>query len=479
MIDDEPNIQLGFRRAFRRDDLRVVTAGSVEEGLRQFESVQPDVVLLDLCLPDGDGLEAFRRMRQRDSRCLVIFITAHGTTETAIEATKEGAYDYLLKPLEVDRVREVVEGALRIRHMMHVPTVLGSEKETFDDAGEIDAIIGRCPAMQVVYRSVGRAAPQNVNVLILGESGTGKELVARALYQHSLRKDKPFLAVNCAAIPETLLESELFGHERGAFTGADRRRVGKFEQCDGGTLFLDEVGDMSLATQAKLLRVLQDRTFQPLGSNATLRTDVRIVAATNRDLQAMVAEGTFRMDLYYRLADFTIDLPPLRERPGDLALLVRHLLGQINREVGTTVDVVPPETAEILEKYPWPGNIRELQNVLRTALLHSMGPVLLPEFLPASVRRQVSGPVVATESHPSGCETEEDDFRKVLNDLLDRGEVDVYPSMIRRLDALVLEIVGERAGGNQVRMSSILGITRNTLRAKLRSFDEEPESRRA
>lgn len=459
VIDDEPNILLCFRRAFRDEPLEVVTADSAGEGLALARAHRPDVAIVDLCLPDGSGLDVFRALRREDPNCLVIIITAHGSTESAIQATKEGAFDYLLKPLEVPLVRETVVSALRIRDMMHAPESLayGASSPSSDST-----MIGRSPAMQAVYKAIGRAAPQNVNVLILGESGTGKELVARSLHQHSRRAGSTFLAVNCAAIPETLLESELFGHEKGAFTGADRRRTGKFEQCHGGTLFLDEIGELSSATQAKLLRVLQDRCFQPLGSTETICADVRIVAATNRDLDVMVREGRFRADLYFRLADFSIELPPLRERLDDLPELVQYLLRRLNAELGTDITRVHDEAMLALSRYPWPGNVRELQNTLRTSMLHATGPVLLPQFLPARITAGLAGSL-------DGDEAGNDDFRRLLLTLLDEGQEGVYHTLVGRLDRLVLEVLHQRTGGNQVQMSRILGITRNTLRAKLRA----------
>ncbi len=292
---------------------------------------------------------------------------------------KLGAFDYLLKPLELHQVREIVGRALAVSRAMHVPTVVAGEGPVDERA---DLIIARCPAMQEVVKAVGRVADKDVTVLITGASGTGKELIARALYQHSRRAAGPFLAVNCAAIPETLLESELFGHEKGAFTGADRRRIGKFEQCHGGTLFLDEIGDMTPLTQSKMLRVLQEQRFERLGGNETIRTDARVLAATNLNLEAAVAAGRFRQDLYYRLSVFAIALPPLRERGEDLPLLVHHYVRRYSRELGKGVTTVAPETMELLRRQSWPGNVRELQSVLLTALLHASGPVLLPQFLP-------------------------------------------------------------------------------------------------
>src|SRR5689334_23044580 len=280
VIDDEDSVRYSFRRVFEGDKVRVLTARTAAEGLEQVREHGPDVVVLDLQLPDRPGLDVFPQIKALDPKRPVIFVTAHGTTETAIEAMKGGAFDYLVKPVDLDRLSQLLDRAFEAARLMHVPAVLPAE-----DSG--DRIVGRSSVMQEMSKAVGRIAPQDVNVLILGESGTGKELVARALYHHSRRADKPFLAVNCAAIPETLLESELFGHEQGAFTGAQRRRIGKFEQCDGGTLFLDEIGDMAPALQAKMLRLLQEQRFERLGSNETLQTQVRVLAATNHDLERL------------------------------------------------------------------------------------------------------------------------------------------------------------------------------------------------
>ena len=380
LVDDEPSIQHAFRRAFSGQDVSIATAASAAEALVAIATRKPDAAVLDLNLPDMSGLEMFRRLQKIDARIPVMFITGHGTTDTAIEAMKLGALDYLIKPLELPRLRELVAHAFQVSRLMRVPAVVAEEDPTSESS---DMLVGRCPAMQEVYKAIGRVASQEITVLILGESGTGKELVARAIYQHSRRPQKPFLAINCAAIPETLLESELFGHERGAFTGADRTRIGKFEQCSGGTLFLDEIGDMTPVTQTKILRVLQEQRFERVGGNESIRTDVRIIAATNRDLEKLTAAGDFRADLFYRLSVFMIRLPPLRERPGDLPLLVEHFVRRFSRELGKDVAQVTPEVLETLCRYPWPGNLRELQSVLKQAILRTTGPVLLPDFLPA------------------------------------------------------------------------------------------------
>jgi two-component system nitrogen regulation response regulator GlnG len=315
--------------------------------------------------------------------------------------------------------------------------------------------------MQEVYKAIGRVADQTFPVLITGESGTGKELVARAIYQHGPRSKAPFLALNCAAIPENLLESELFGHEKGAFTGADLRRIGKFEQCNGGTLLLDEVGDMPLSLQAKMLRVLQDQTFERVGGNETIRTDVRLIAATHRDLKAWSDEGKFRLDLYYRLGVFAINLPPLRERGEDLPLLVQFYLRRGSRELGREVREVAPEALARLRGYSWPGNVRELQSVLKQALLRVHGPVLLPDVLP-ELTESPGKPAAPVAPAGAGFDTE-----AFLRQRLGPDSRDLYAEIHRELDRLVLPRVLEHTGGNQSQAAVLLGISRRTLRTRL------------
>jgi two-component system, NtrC family, response regulator AtoC len=320
LIDDDPVLILEqVRVAFPSPAHTVVVACTGAEGLERVSAVPPDVILLDLRLPDQSGLDVYQQIRRIDARIPVIFVTMAKTADAAIEAMRQGAYDYLFKPLDPHQLRRVVGEALEVARRMRQPAVVA---ETAADPDMEGAIVGTCPAMREVYKAIGRVAAQDVPVLITGESGTGKELVARAVYQHGRRARAPFLALNCAAIPENLLESELFGHEKGAFTGADRRRIGKFEQCNGGTIFLDEIGDMALALQAKVLRLLQEQAFERVGGNETIRTDVRLIAATHRDVKVCSAEGKFRPDLYYRLSVFTIHLPPLRERGDNLPMLV-------------------------------------------------------------------------------------------------------------------------------------------------------------
>jgi two-component system, NtrC family, nitrogen regulation response regulator GlnG len=459
VIDDEPGVCYSFGRVFSGEGVEVVTATTAAGGLEAFERTRPDVVVLDLQLPDQSGLELFARLHALDPQRPVIFITAHGTTDTAIEAMKRGAFDYLVKPVDVDRISSVVGRAFETARMMRVPAVLPTEDEA-------DRIIGRTPVMQEMGNLIGRVAPQDVNVLILGESGVGKELVARALYQHSRRVGKPFLAINCAAIPETLLESELFGHEAGAFTGAVQRRIGKFEQCDGGTLFLDEVGDMSAAVQAKMLRVLQEQRFERVGGHQAVRTSVRILAATNQDLEQLAAEGRFRKDLYYRLRVVTIRVPPLRERVADVAELAHHFLFRFNRELGRDLRAFDPRTLALLQRHTWPGNVRELQSVIKEAMLRAAGHLLLPEFLPDRLQDQAE----PSPPRPGQSPDAEAALTTLVDDLLRRGERDLYAGVIQQVERVLLARVLRQTHGHQSQAADLLGINRSTLRAKLREL---------
>ncbi|HEY2157541.1 MAG TPA: sigma-54 dependent transcriptional regulator, partial [Isosphaeraceae bacterium] len=401
-------------------------------------------ILLDLRLPYFSGLDLFRAIREIDARIPVIFVTVARTADTAIEAMQQGAFDYLFKPLDLRELRRIVGEAVEVSRRMREPTV------TMDIPPDLDAegvMVGSCPAMRDVYKAIGRVAAQNVPVLVTGESGTGKELVALAIYQHSDRARAPFLALNCAAIPENLLESELFGHERGAFTGAERRRVGKFEQVHGGTILLDEIGDMSLALQAKILRLVQDQSFERVGGNETVRTDVRLIAATNRDLKSMAWKETFRPDLYYRLSVFTIHLPPLRERGEDLEPLVKLYLRRFGRELGREVSEIAPEAWELLRNHSWPGNIRELQSVLKKALLQSSGTVLLAAFLPEELSHgdQQTNAIDATARFRPGVSLSE----------LERGAIQECLN---------------RTGGNRQQTADLLGISTRTLLRKIREY---------
>jgi two-component system nitrogen regulation response regulator GlnG len=459
VIDDDPAVLVVCRRAFQGSDVSVLTAETSREGLALLGRCPADALLLDVHLPDGTGLDLFGKLRERDATLPVIFITACGKSETAIEAMKRGAFDYLQKPLDLPALRDLLGRAFESRRLMRTPVAMGGEAEA--EAGG-DVLVGRSPAMQAVYKAIGRVAGQDVTVLIRGESGTGKELIARAIYQHSERAARPFLAINCAAIPEALLESELFGHEKGAFTGADRQRIGKFEQCNGGTLLLDEIGDMPLPLQAKMLRLLQEQRFERLGGNQTVRTDVRLLAATHQDLEKRIAEGRFRADLYYRLNVFSIHVPPLRARAEDLPLLLDHFLARLRRELGRCVDQVAPEVVEALRRHPWPGNVRQLESALKQAVLQASPPQLVPADLPEYVRLPPPG----AAAEPGAAEPALD-LAAFIRDRLAAGTEDLYAEALRQLEVSLLRQVLEHTGANQVQAARILGIARNSLRKKM------------
>lgn len=482
IVDDEPNVRYSLEKGLGSASLKVITAGTAREGIELARKEQPDAIILDVRLPDMTGLQAFQQIREFAPKTPTVIITAFASTETAINAMQFGAFEYLLKPVDLTQLRDVVRRALELSRLCSVPAVFDQPSDLDDEGtedGSVDRIVGTSPVMQDVYKMIGRVAGQNVPVLILGESGTGKELVARAIYQHSHRAERPFLAINCAALPETLLESELFGHERGAFTGAERRRIGKFEQCHGGTLFLDEIGDMTPATQARVLRVLQDGRFERVGGNETVSTDVRIIAATNRDLDAMIADGRFRMDLLYRLNTFTVRLPALRDRASDIPALVKWFVRVTCRELNCSRPTIAAETLELMQSCRWPGNIRELQSAVRYALVHAVSDILTPDCLPPSVR----GLPVVPDAGSTADETTGsrnaisvpalDDVKAMVRQLLAEHEPEIYRRVLNDVERVLLSEVLSHAEGNQVQASELLGISRTTLRHKLEHLNPD------
>ncbi|MEN6452168.1 MAG: sigma-54 dependent transcriptional regulator [Thermoguttaceae bacterium] len=454
VIDNDSAVVHAFRRSLQEMEVTVLSTQTGAAAMDLLGKYRVDVVVLDTKLPDGLGLDVLRQIHEHDATIPVILIAASGTANDAIEAIACGAFDYVYKPVHSERLRELVLQAVRSRQLRS-PEAQAGEPVSVGHETPIDSMIGDCLAMQEVYKAIGRVASKKVNVLILGESGTGKELVAEAIQRHSPRAGAQFLAVNCAAIPEPLLESELFGHEKGAFTGADNKRIGKFEQCSGGTLFLDEVGDMTPVMQSKVLRVLQEGRFERVGGNKTVETDVRIIAATNRNLEQMVGQGQFRPDLYYRLNVFNIQLPPLRERAGDIPLLVEYFLRMYCRELDRSPCSASPEALDLLMHYSWPGNVRELQSVLKRAVLRVSGPVLMPEYLPADLLNKESRSL------------EFDDF---VDERLRAGSTSLYAEALAFTERLMLTKVLKHTGGNQSQAAKILNITRGTLRSKIREL---------
>ena len=475
LIDDEADVQYSFRRIFDSPEVELTTAASGEEGLRLIPRINPDLVIMDVRMGGMSGLETLRRMREIDAKLPIIMMTAYGTTQTAIEAMKLGAYDYLLKPFDVPKLKQIVGAALKaardMKQVVSYEPLL--ESEDFDLG-----IVGRSEAMQNVFKVIGQLSASDATALITGESGTGKELVARAIYHHSRRNERPFLAINCAAIPENLLESELFGHEKGAFTGAATQRIGKFEQCDGGTIFLDEIGDMSAATQTKILRVLQSGTFERVGGNHSIRADVRIIAATNKPLERAVAAKEFREDLFYRLNVVRIHLPALRERREDIRLLVNYFLKKFAEPQKQAPRSISAETLRALEQYHWPGNVRELENVIQRAIVMAKGEAILASNLPAEVFRGVTPPAVPVAAAnapmaPAGtCPAELASAARTLFQWARKDDkLKVIPAVEREL---IIQALAE-TNGNQVRAAKLLGITRATLRKRVEKFNIKQE----
>jgi nitrogen regulation protein NR(I) len=477
LIDDEADVQYSFRRILDAKQIELTTASSGEEGLKLIPVIKPDLVIMDIRLGGMNGLETLRRLRQIEPKLPVIMMTAYGTTQTAIEAMKLGAYDYQLKPFDVPKLMETLSKALKAaRDMKQIVTC----QSTVDAEDQALGIIGRCDAMQEVFKLIGQLSVADTTVLITGESGTGKELVARAIYHHSKRKDQPYLAINCAAIPENLLESELFGHERGAFTGAVAQRIGKFEQCHQGTLFLDEIGDMSLSTQTRILRVLQSGEFERVGGNQTVRVDVRVMAATNRSLEQAVAAKQFREDLFYRLNVVRIQLPSLRERRGDIRLLIDYFLSQCARRHRLPAKSISPEAVAALEHHVWPGNVRELENAIQHALVVSKSDPIQIHDLPPEVNRiNASAPwmtpqtaaMAASEPQPIPAFDPTALSLESISDHLFRWarqdrQLKILPAVER---CLIISALRETQG-NQVQTARLLGITRATLRKRIEKF---------
>jgi two-component system, NtrC family, nitrogen regulation response regulator GlnG len=459
VVDDEPLICQSFDWVFTASGVEVTTAGTLAEGWRRVEEDRPDVVVLDLQLPDGSGLELFERIQKDDPRRPVIFLTAHGTADTAIEAMKRGAFDYIGKPFELEEMSGLLNRALETARLRSQPALAPVEPP-------VDRIVGKSPLVREISKQIGRVAPLDVSVLILGESGTGKELVARAIHQHSGRADRAFLAINCAAIPEGLVESELFGHEPGAFTGASQRRIGRLEQADGGTLFLDEIGDMPLPVQAKILRFLQNQTFERIGGRKPVTTHVRVLAATNHDLDQLIADGRFRADLYYRLKEVTLWIPPLRDRTEDIDELARHFLIQFARKAGRDIGEFAPEVMAALRDHAWPGNVRELRAVVNDMAVRTSGRVVGPDALPSQIRPASQSPEAADSRPP------ELNVIANIEALLAANETDMYDRVVGAVERELITRVLRHTHGHLGKACEHLGIDRKTLRSKLRDLGE-------
>jgi len=460
IVDDDAQLRQSFEKLLNAEGHTVKTASSGEAAISLVKAAVPDLVIMDVRMPGMSGLEAFRAIHEIEPKLPVIIMTAFGTTDTAIEATKLGAFEYVLKPPEIPDILALIGQALEAGRCMRSRV----ELDVAPDTAAADAIIGKSNPMQEVYKAIGRVAPTDATVLVRGDSGTGKELVARAIYQHSLRSAKPFLIINCVAIPETLLESELFGYEKGAFTGAVNRRVGKFEQAHGGTVFLDEIGDMPFSIQAKILRLLQERSIERLGGREPIPVDVRIIAATNRDLEAALAQGRFREDLYYRLKVVTLWLPPLKERSQDITLLAEYFLARFAKEMGMGNPGTTAEAKMLLQNYQWPGNVRELANAMQKALIFSRGYPIHPE----DVSRAIGGESLAKES---GDQQTDEIVRQWVRQTLAAGEgKDVFEVCMDHFASLIISEALDLTGGNRSRAAKLLGISRPTLLSKIDKY---------
>ncbi|MBN1105443.1 MAG: sigma-54-dependent Fis family transcriptional regulator [Deltaproteobacteria bacterium] len=461
IIDDDDQLRKSFERLLADEGYTISCAPSGEAGLKIIRTMVPDLVILDMRMPGMNGFETFKAIHGIEPKLPVIMMTACGTTETAIEATKMGAFDYILKPFDIPDMLSVIGQALEAGRYMRSPVDINSLPEKFSR----DAIVGRSKSMQDLYKAIGRVSPTDATVLIRGESGTGKELVARAVYQHSLRSNRPFLVINCVAIPETLLESELFGYEKGAFTGAAYRRIGKIEQANHGTIFLDEIGDMPFSIQAKILRLLEERSIERLGGRETIPVDVRIIAATNRDLEAAIEEGRFREDLYYRLKVVTLWLPPLRERPGDVPLLAEYFMARFASDMDMDNPGATKEAATLLTCYPWPGNVRELANTIHKALIYNRGTPINDEAISQAIRGRERPASGQDDGSP-----EQAVRQWVRAGLLSENRENIFENLVDRFASILISEALTLTGGNRSQSAKLLGMSRPTLHSKIDKY---------
>ena len=459
LIDDDQQLSLSFTKILVQEGYRTEVAYNGQDGIAMAADLNPDLVILDIRLPDMSGMEVFEAIHAMNSKLPVIIITAFGTTETAIEAIKQGAYDYIYKPFDVPEMLDLIKKGLLAGRCMSSPVDVNPGADDFSGR---EALLGTSSQMLEVYKAIGRVSSTDATVLIRGESGTGKELAARAVYNHSLRAEKPFMVINCVAIPETLLESELFGYEKGSFTGAAHRRVGKIEQARGGTVFLDEIGDMPMSIQAKFLRLLQENSIERLGGKEPISVDVRIIAATNRDLERAVADGLFREDLYYRLQVITITMPPLRERKGDSIILAEYLLARLSAEMSMVNPGISPGAVKKIEQYDWPGNIRELANALKKVLIFNRGAPVQAEEITLTELDSRNRTDIADET--AICSV-----RQWVSECLksEEKEEKIFDACLDHVAALLMEEALDCTEGNRSRAAKLLGISRPTFHSKL------------
>ena len=462
MVDDEESLRWVLKRGLEKKECTVDLAASAEEALALLEQHSYGMAFVDIRMSGMDGLQLLEHVKSRFANLLVVIMTAQNTMENAVAAMKKGAFDYLIKPFNLDEVYLLVE---KMREITALRGQLASVTRELREKSGVGQIIGKSPAMQEVFKLIGKVAESDVTVLLTGESGTGKELITRAIHYNSRRIGRPFVVVNCAAIPSGLLESELFGHEKGSFTGATAMKEGKFERANGGTLFLDEVAEMDRDLQAKFLRILQEKEFERVGGKETIRVDVRIIAATSRDLDSECKQGRFREDLYYRLKVLPIHLPPLRERREDIPLLVDYFLNRFADESGTGQKFMSPQAMSLLGSHNWPGNVRELENVVKRAALLTTSSTILPEHLPdllgSSDTKGGDGAI------PSFEDLLESRLAEFVRQMCAKRKGDLYSVLLHRFERPLLHLVLKETQGNQMRAAQVLGINRNTLRKKI------------
>lgn len=458
IIDDDQQLNASFSKILSQEGYQTDSAFTGRDGITRALTTSPDLIVLDVRLPDMSGIKVFEEIHAERPMIPIIIITAHENTETAIGAIQKGAYDFIYKPFDIPEMLELIEKGINVARSMSSPIEVNPESETYSGH---EAIIGSCKEMLEIYKAIGRVSSTNATVLIRGESGTGKELASRAIYNYSSRVDKPYSVINCVAIPETLLESELFGYEKGSFTGAMQRKVGKIEQARGGTVFLDEVGDMPLAIQAKLLRLLQENSIERIGGKEQIPVDVRIIAATNRDLEQAVRDGSFREDLYYRLRVVTITLPPLRKRKEDIPALVHYLLSKLSQTMGIANPGISQEALKKLSHYDWPGNIRELSNTLKRTLIFNRGAAVQAEEVSFQGELQLEDSSI---SH-------EEAIQAWVRTILTSGQhPKAHDFCIDHLTSLLIREALELTGGNRSQAARMLGISRPTLHVKMDKY---------
>lgn len=458
VVDDEQMIRLAFAEFLKDLGHTALLAEDGAAALAQLQDHQPEIVFLDYRMPGADGLEILARIRSMNPQIAVIFMTAFGAMDVAIKAMQLGAHEYLTKPLDLDRIKELIGRILADRQAM-----AARPDDCVMPAISLNQMVGRSPAMQEIFKMIGLLSSQEVTVLITGESGVGKELVARAIHDNSPRRKHPFMAVNCGAIPENLLESELFGYEQGAFTGAGSRRIGRFEAAGSGTLFLDEIGELQLSLQVKLLRVLQERTFERVGGMEPIRAEARIIAATNKDLHQEMLAGRFRKDLYYRLSLVHLDVPALRERGEDIPALIEHFISKGNQEQRRQVFGVNDAVLQLFQQYPWPGNIRELENQIKRAMVISRESILTPELF------ELDG--TYTPSAPSTASSLVDLTRQLFEELRQQNsELPILDHILGLVEKTVIAEALQKCQGNQVHAAQMLAIHRSTLRSKIKDY---------